>query len=229
MTLTVGSLCSGAGGMDLGLQRAGMTIAWHAENDPYASCVLARHWPDTPNLGDITRVDWSTVPHVDVIAAGYPCPSFSQAARGRNVAPNLWPHVRDAIDAVRPRYVILENVAAHLGRGFDRVLADLDAVGFDAEWTTLTACAFGASHMRRRLFVVAYPHRDGEPVLPVNAEVAGLSSVPGRGGRWGHPSPSDVGADDGTAHRLDRLRLTGNAVVPACAEWVGRRVMEMAA
>lgn len=70
----IGSLCSGYGGLDLGVQSAlGGTLAWHAEVDPNASRILARHWPGVPNLGDITTVDWSTVPRVCVLTAGFPC------------------------------------------------------------------------------------------------------------------------------------------------------------
>ncbi|MEU1488152.1 DNA cytosine methyltransferase [Streptomyces sp. NPDC005752] len=70
----IGSLCSGYGGLDLGVQAAlGGTLAWHAEVDPNASRILARHWPGAPNLGDITTVDWSTVPRVCVLTAGFPC------------------------------------------------------------------------------------------------------------------------------------------------------------
>lgn len=227
MTLTVGSLFTGIGGLDLGLERAGMEIRWQAEIDPYCCQVLERHWPGIPNLGDVTAVDWTTVERVDLICGGYPCPAFSQAARGRNVAPDLWPLMRSAVAALRPRFVIIENVAAHLGRGFSRVLADLDALGFDAEWSTLTACAMGAPHTRRRLFAVAYAHRDGEPVLALDAEVAGMPPAPSDRRHWGNPTPDDVGADDGLPHRLDRLHALGNAVVPQVAEWVGRRVLEL--
>jgi DNA (cytosine-5)-methyltransferase 1 len=138
-TLTVGSLFSGIGGLDLGLERAGMTVIWQSEIDPYASKVLAKHWPTVPNLGDITTINWTEVERPDVICGGYPCPAFSQAARGRNVAPDLWPHMRTALAALRPTYAILENVAAHLHRGFRAVLADLAGLRFDARWSTLTA------------------------------------------------------------------------------------------
>jgi DNA (cytosine-5)-methyltransferase 1 len=228
VTLTVGSLFSGCWGMDLGLERSGMDIRWNSEIDPYCCRVLAKHWRDVPNLGDVTAVDWTTVERVDLICGGYPCPAFSQAARGRNVAPDLWPAMRAAIDAVRPRYVLIENVAAHLGRGFAGVLADLDALGFDAEWSTLSACAVGAAHMRRRLFALAYPHGHRQPMLPVNAEMAGMPPAAGHRGRWGNPTPDDMGADDGVPYRLDRLRALGNAVVPQVAELIGWRVMEMA-
>jgi DNA (cytosine-5)-methyltransferase 1 len=223
--MNAGSLFSGIGGLDLGLERAGMTVVWQSEIDPYASRVLAKHWPHVPNLGDITAIDWSTVERVDVVVGGYPCPAFSQVARGRNVAPDLWPHMRRAIAELGPRYVVIENVAAHLGRGFDRVLADLHALGFDAEWTTLTACAVGAAHTRRRLFAVAYADGRRQPVLPVDGEVVELSPAAVDRGRWGIPTADDVRADDGVPHRLDRCRALGNAVVPQVAELIGRWLM----
>lgn len=223
--LTVGSLFSGIGGLDLGLERSGMEVAWQSEIDPYASRVLAKHWPNVPNLGDVTSIDWKKVPRVDLICGGYPCPAFSQAARGRNVAPDLWPWMRDAIAGLRPRFVLLENVAAHLGRGFSSVLADLHALGFNAEWSVVTACAFGAPHTRRRLFAVAHAHGDREPMRPVNEEAPWMRPLasPGRD-RW-LPSAEDARADDGVPHRLDRDRALGNAVVPQLAEYIGRRIL----
>lgn len=227
------SLFAGIGGIDLGLEWAGMTTVGQVEIDPFCQRVLARHWPEVPRHDDVrTAAAWwlaEARPDVQVIAGGYPCPAFSQAARGRNVAPNLWPAMRDVIAELRPEYVLLENVAAHLGRGFDDVLADLDALGFDAQWSTLTACSVGATHARRRLYVIAYPHRDREPVFAFDAEVAGMPSPAGRGGHWGHPSAEDVRADDGLPDRLDRLHALGNAVVPQLAEQVGRLIVADAA
>ena len=223
MTLTVGSLFSGIGGIDLGLERAGMTVIWQSEIDPYACRVLAKHWPDVPNLGDITTIDWSTVERPDVICGGYPCPAFSQAARGRNVAPDLWPHMRTAIDALRPRYILLENVAAHLGRGFNGVLADLHALGFDAEWSTVTACSLGAPHMRRRLFVVAHANSVRQPGSAVDGQAPIVPRATGPDRRWPNP-PDLVGMADWIPHRVDRLRALGNAVVPAVAEHIGRMI-----
>lgn len=157
-TLSVGSLFSGIGGLDLGLERAGMRVIWQSEIDPYASRVLAKHWPDVPNLGDITKVDWSTVERPDVICGGYPCQPFSYAGRraGTGDPRHLWPFFADALRHLRPRWALLENVPGHLSLGFDEVLADLAALGFDAEWELLPAAAFGAPHLRFRLFVVAY-------------------------------------------------------------------------
>lgn len=228
-TLNVLSLFAGIGGLELGLERAGMTTVGQVELDEYCRRVLAQHWPEVPRHDDVrTTPEWWDVqprPTVDVVAGGYPCPAFSQAARGRNTAPNLWPAMREVIGHMRPRYVLLENVAAHLGRGFPAVLADLDALGFDAQWSTLTACSLGATHPRRRLFVVAYPHRISEPMFAIHGEVAELPAVAGGGRRWGFPSPDDVGTDDGVPNRMDRLRALGNAVVPAVSEHIGRLIM----
>jgi DNA (cytosine-5)-methyltransferase 1 len=226
--LTIGSLFSGIGGLDLGLERAGMHVIWQSETNPYACKVLTKHWPDVPNLGDITQVDWSTVEPVDLICGGYPCPAFSQVARGRNVAPDMWPYMRQTIAVLRPRYVLIENVAALLGRGFSGVLADLYALGMDTEWTTVTACAFGATHTRRRLFAVAYPHGSSESVFPIDGEMGELRSTAADRGRWGLPTADDVRTDDGIPHRVDRLRCLGNAVVPQVAEWIGHRIMAAA-
>lgn len=233
MSLNVLSLFAGIGGLELGLERAGMTTVGQVELDDYCQRVLARHWPEVPRHDDVrTAPAWWLAeprPRVDLICGGYPCPAFSQAARGRNVAPNLWPEMREVITAIRPEYVLLENVAAHLGRGFAGVLADLDALGFDAQWSVVSACSVGASHTRRRLFVVAYPHRDREPDFTVDGEVAGLSTTAGDRRHWGFPSADDVRADDGLPDRLDRLRTLGNAVVPAVAEHIGRLIVEDAA
>jgi DNA (cytosine-5)-methyltransferase 1 len=158
VTLTVGSLFSGIGGIDLGLERAGMEIRWQCENDPYRRRILDRHWPDIPNLGDVTTVDWDTVEPVDLICGGYPCQPFSLAGqRGGDHDPrHLWPRFVDALRVLRPRYACLENVPGHLSLGFGRVLGDLAENGYDTEWECVSAAAVGAPHLRNRVFVVAH-------------------------------------------------------------------------
>ena len=70
----IGSLCSGYGGLDLGVQAAlGGTLAWHAEINRDAARILARHWPGVPNLGDISAINWALIPRVCVLTAGFPC------------------------------------------------------------------------------------------------------------------------------------------------------------
>jgi DNA (cytosine-5)-methyltransferase 1 len=158
MTVTVGSLFSGIGGLDLGLERAGMEIRWNCEIDQYCCRILQKWWPDVPNLGDVTAVDWSTVERVDLICGGYPCQPFSYAGKrgGADDPRHLWPHFASALRHLRPRFAILENVPGHLSLGFGRVLGDLAELGFDAEWDCIPAAAVGAPHLRYRVFVVAY-------------------------------------------------------------------------
>ena len=120
----------------------GGELAWVADNDPGASKILAHHYPDVPNLGDITTINWATVwPGRHPPAAGYPCQPFSDAGprKGTDDERWIWPHFVPAIRVLRPRLVVLENVRGHLGRGFDAVLGDLAALGFDAEWVTMPA------------------------------------------------------------------------------------------
>jgi DNA (cytosine-5)-methyltransferase 1 len=163
MTLTVGSLFSGIGGFDLGLERAGMKVIWHSEIDQFACKVLKKHWPDVPNLGDITKVDWTNIERPDVICGGYPCQPFSTAGkRGGTTDPrHLWPAMFNAICNLRPKYALMENVRGHLSMGFDQVLGDLASIGFNAEWQVIPAAAVGAPHKRDRVFIVAYPNDAG--------------------------------------------------------------------
>ena len=107
--MTCGSLCSGIGGLELGLERAGMEVVWQVEKDDYCSRVLAKHWPDVTRYEDVKDVGANLEP-VELIAGGFPCPVVSQAARGRNVAESLWPEFARIVREVGPRYVVLENV-----------------------------------------------------------------------------------------------------------------------
>lgn len=160
MGLTFGSLFAGIGGLDLGFERAGMACRWQVEIDPWCRRVLAKHWPDVPRHDDIKtfppeRGDWS----VDVICGGFPCQDISNAGKRAGIngeRSGLWSEMLRVIRVVRPRIVVVENVAALASRGLDRVLGDLSEIGFDAEWRIISAAEFGAPHLRRRLFIVAY-------------------------------------------------------------------------
>ena len=156
--MKVGSLFTGYGGLDTAV---GGELAWYAEIDKAACEVLAYRYPGVPNLGDITKIDWTQVEPVDVLTGGYPCQPFSHAGlrKGKNDDRHLWPYVRDAIDTLRPEYAVLENVSGHLTLGFANVLSDLATIGFDAEWGTFRASDVGAPHQRKRLFIIAYPAR----------------------------------------------------------------------
>ncbi len=179
----IGSLCSGYGGLELGLEAfTGGRTVWHVEYDKHPSAILAHRFPGVPNHGDVKHTDWTQVEPVDWLTAGYPCQPFSHAGKrgGADDPRHLWPDVARCIGVLRPRRVLLENVAGHLSLGFDTVLGDLAALGYDATWGVVRASDAGAPHGRARLFVVA-------------ADTAG--------GPWGVGHRDDVRAGSGT----DRL------------------------
>jgi DNA (cytosine-5)-methyltransferase 1 len=175
VTYRVLSLFAGIGGFDLGLERTGgfKTVAV-SEINPYASRVLHLRFPDAENVGDVTQAEF---PDADAIVAGFPCQDISFAGQGAGLAGArsglFWEVVR-AIRVVRPKHVVLENVAALLSRGLDTVLWALAEVGYDAEWHCIPASAVGAPHRRDRIWIIAHPrseqHEGGR--APISGEIA---------------------------------------------------------
>ena len=235
--LTFGSLFAGIGGFDLGFERAGLTCSWQVEINPFCRTVLAKHWPDVRRHDDVKTfpptdaAEW----RVDVICGGFPCQDISVAGRGAGIAEGtrsgLWSEYARIIRVVRPRFVVVENVPALLARGLGRVLGDLSESGYDAEWDCLPAAAFGAPHIRDRVFVVADAdgERREEQHAPALATGAGFdhrffAERPGHADHW-RVEP-DVGrVAHGVPQRVDRLRGLGNAFVPQVAEWIGRSIL----
>jgi len=185
--MKVGSLFSGYGGLDLAV---GGELAWYSEIEPAACKVMEAHYPGVPNLGDITQVDWAEVEPVDVITGGYPCQPFSSAGmrKGKHDERHLWPHVRDAISAIRPRRAVLENVRGHLTLGFDIVLTDLAALGLSARWGVVRAADAGAPHNRARLFIVTDADGQGLQRPDPAAEVVGAKGLRERAADSDSPS-----------------------------------------
>lgn len=226
MSLRVGSLFAGYGGIDLGLATVLNTeTVWFSEFDKAPSKILAHHWPDVPNLGDITQIDWSTVPPVDILTGGFPCQDVSLAGARAGFTETsrsgLWSEFARAIAALNPRLVVIENVRGLLsatasgsvepdpwgmGDGSTRpvinalgaVLGDLANLGYDAEWCGVRAADAGAPHGRYRIFIVA--HRVGE--------------------RWGEGWPESAGregrpsAELGGAHFADASHRSGDGQRP---------------
>lgn len=249
--LTVGSLFSGIGGFDLGLERAGMTVVWQVENEPYCNKVLAKHWPHVTRYGDIKEIDWSEVERPDLICGGFPCQPVSLAGKRLAQADErwLWPEVDRCIRALRPRYVLLENVPGLLSAGMSDVLGDLAALGFDAQWDCVPAGAFGAPYLRNRIFLLgfepnsihdrAFRISEGFQPAPIASRVYGEILRTARGAdsyaRWCQLPGGNWWRDQdesricrvayGVSNRSHRLRGLGNAVVPQVAEWIGRRIM----
>lgn len=182
--MRAGSLFAGYGGLDLAVNAYfGATTAWFSESDPAPSRILAHHWPDVPNHGDITRIDWTAVEPIDILCGGFPCQDVSAAGRRAGIRDGtrsgLWSYFAEAINQLRPKYVVIENVRgllsaeAHrvesdpdaVGDGSSRpilralgaVLGDLSDIGYDAQWTTVAAASVGACHRRERVFILATP------------------------------------------------------------------------
>lgn len=152
-------LFSGIGGFSLGLERAGMDTVAFCEISPVCRHLLAHHWPGVPCFGDVTTLTGEQVGPVDVICGGFPCQDISFAGKGAGLAgerSGLWREYARLVRELRPAFVIVENVAALLGRGLGDVLGDLAALGYDAWWDCIPASAVGAPHRRDRLWIVAY-------------------------------------------------------------------------
>ena len=157
--LTFGSLFAGVGGFDLGFERAGFQCKWQVELDDYATKILKRHWPDVHRERDIRQCGRHNLKRVDCIIGGFPCQDISYAGKGAGLdgaRSGLFFEAIRLVCELRPRAVVLENVAGLLTRGLDRVLGTLAEIGFDAEWHCIPAAAVGAPHIRDRVFVLAY-------------------------------------------------------------------------
>jgi DNA (cytosine-5)-methyltransferase 1 len=156
--MTVGSLFSGIGGFDLGLERAGMEVKWQVEIDPFCNKVLAKHWPDVKRYGDIRNVGKDNLESVDLICGGFPCQPFSSAGKQRGEADDryLWPEMLRVISEVNPTWIIGENVAGIISMAIDQVLSDLEGLGFETQAVVVPACSLGAIHIRQRVWILAH-------------------------------------------------------------------------
>ena len=238
MTLTVGSLFAGIGGFDLAARWMGWRTIWVSEIDPYCNRILAREWPDAPNLGDITKIDWSTVARPDLLCGGFPCQPHSVAGKRKAGADSrdLWGECARAVRELRPDYAVFENVPGLLtsegGRFFNRVLSDLAALGYDAEWQVLSAADVGAPHRRERVWIMAYPigqrgcggHHPWTDAADADPSGEGIATGVDR--RWWATEPNVGRVANGIPHRVDRLRALGNSIVPACAYRIFQQLAE---
>lgn len=232
-----GSLFAGIGGLDLGMERAGLTCAWQVEQDPFCQSILAKHWPHVARYGDVREVGGELEP-VDLVCGGFPCQPFSIAGdqRGADDDRNLWPEMLRVVEILRPRWVVGENVAALADSYLDTVADDLERAGYAVRAVVLPAAAFGLPQKRERLFVLAHSHGVGRETSEISnwisPESCRVESPQGiwscrLGGADGRsyravPNAGICRITDGIPGRLDRYRVLGNAVVPAIGEWIGR-------
>ena len=158
--MTIGSLFSGIGGLELGLEWAGLgPTLWQVEQNEFCCKVLEKHWPDATRHHDVRAVGAKNLQPVDVICGGFPCQDISLAGAGAGLSgarSGLWFEYARIIGELRPRIVVVENVAALLGRGLGDVLGCLASLGYDAWWDCIPAASVGAPHRRDRLFVVGW-------------------------------------------------------------------------
>lgn len=242
--LRVLDLFSGIGGFSLGLERTGgfKTVAF-CEIEPFCRRVLAKHWPEVPCYDDVRtltadRLRADGITRVDLVCGGFPCQDASVAnIDGLGAAGARTGLFAEAIRLVGELrcLVLMENVSGLLSRGFGDALRALAAIGYDAEWESISARELGADHLRDRLWILAYPGEAG---------CKGLKQVRGALGRAKaslaeyHDAPlggwSSLVADlsglrgrDGVSVAMERNRVgaLGNAVVPQILEMIGHAIL----
>lgn len=237
------SLFAGIGGTDLGLENSGAfrTVAT-CEIEPYCRRVLAKHWPEARHYEDVRELTADRLAAdgiaVGAISGGFPCQDISYAGFGAGLSGDrsgLFYEYARLIGELGPEIAILENVTALLDRGMAEVLGTLSDLGYDAEWDTVTACSVGHSHVRSRVFIVAYSDRfDGRERLRHSLARAFRTLQAGNGftsararqkARMADPSELYRGAD-GLPFGMERNRGIGNAIAPGVIEVIGRAILD---
>ena len=239
--LKVLDLFSGIGGFSLGLERTGgfETVAF-SEIEPFPQKVLAKHWLGVPIYDDVRTLTAERLAAdgiaVDVITGGFPCQDLSSAGNqvgiGAETRSGLFRQMLRIADAVRPGFIIFENVARFLsgpkeapGQWFGEFLGALAEIRYDAEWFCITAASIGAPHERDRIWIVAYPHEAqlerGRISRRVYAQHADFSDT-----RWGQDKPGVERASNGLPWQMDRVGACGNAVVPSIPKLIGRAILD---
>jgi DNA (cytosine-5)-methyltransferase 1 len=232
--LTFGSLFAGIGGIDLGFERCGMECKWQVEIDDYAQKVLAKHWPEAHRERDIRECSTRNLGRVDIIAGGFPCQDISYAGLGAGLDGERSGLFFEAVRLVRelqPRAVVLENVAALLTRGLDRVLGTLAEIGYDAEWHCIPAAYVGAPHIRDRVFILGYANcgrresggdawETARHRLPTGAASSHASSMADtdlqHGERW---AESQQPPSEGWQTRLESFWRGSDAIAGLSSNW----------
>ena len=236
---------SGIGGFSLAARwLGGIETVQFVEREPFCHQILRKHWPDVPIHDDICTFN-PACGSADIVCGGFPCQDISQAGKGAGLSgerSGLFYELLRVVRMVGPRYVVLENVAAILGRGMDDVLGALAQAGYDAEWACIPASAVGACHQRDRWWCVASESGDGHGAAAhsLRHRLEGPDELAGRWPRWpaaplrlspdwgGYVSePVLCRGDDGLSGRMDRLKALGNAVVPQVAMVPLARVLDL--
>jgi DNA (cytosine-5)-methyltransferase 1 len=251
-TLTHGSLFSGIGGFELAAKNAGIPTLWNCEIEKFHRKVLRKNFPLTKQYEDITKMKFPE--YVDIISGGFPCQDISAAnthAQGiTGKKSGLWKEMARIISETRPKYVIIENSSRLKMRGLEKVLFDLSEIGYDAEWECLQARQFGYPHKRERIFIVAHSPQIGQQHTSVVSSSKDTKDRDQKAERNNHPKVFEQGRcnefikaakkafprmpqsefsrmDDGVPNKLHRVGALGNAIVPAIAQFIFSRIMEI--
>ena len=220
-------LFSGIGGFHLAAEWVwgdDLNVVTHVEIDPFCQKVLRKHWPDVPIHDDIRSYKHDGT-RIDLLTGGYPCQPFSTACHGQNIAEDLSPWMRLVCQAVKPRYIIAENVAEETIAGFE---AWCRSVGYGAFRCRVGAFEIGADHKRNRWFGIAYPNDKSELHGEVYAEMARVQSLQNTTWRrWGNYART-FRVHDGIPNRTHRLKALGNAIVPQVVVPIMQAIKEQA-
>jgi len=240
--LRVLDLFSGIGALSFGLEQSGcIDVAAYCEVNDYCRRVLAARSPGVKIYDDVQTLTAARLRRdgvfANAICGGFPCQDVSTAGSGLGLAgerSGLWREYARLIGELGPEYVVVENVSALRRRGLTQVLGDLATLGYDAEWDTVSACAVGAPHVRRRMFIVAYPNgkhgwsglwnSSPRPDWQIQAIDGFARARAGWAARLEDPSALYRDAD-GVPFGSERNRAIGNAVVPQIPELIGRAIL----
>jgi DNA (cytosine-5)-methyltransferase 1 len=157
-------LFHGIGGFALGAYWAGMKFDNHycSDNEKYCQKLYELRFPDSVQLGDISKIDTKKLPVGEwILTGGFPCQDISLAGKGAGIEgkkSSLWFEYWRLIRDLRPKFAIVENVPALTFRGLNRVLGSLAEIGYNAEWQIISANDFGAPHLRKRIWIISYPN-----------------------------------------------------------------------
>ena len=237
---------SGIGGFSYAAEKlvGGFKTVAFVECEPYCQKVLKKHWPDVPIYDDIKT--YKPEPYsASVVVGGFPCVDISTAGKGLGITKEtrsgLFHELMRVICLVRPRFIVLENVAAIISNGLGVVLGELAQNGYDCEWCCFKASMLGACHTRDRWWAIAYPNgflmeRSRESRQQIKQDVCQERIFNWSYKRnmlspeWRAYSSKPVlpRTDDGLRNRIHRVKALGNSVLPACAAIPLQRVKDLA-
>lgn len=243
--MRIGSLFSGVGGLELGLEWSGVgATRWQVEIDPFCRERLARQWPHVERFDDVSATGayyvWRHVlPAVDLLCGGAPCQDVSAAGRKAGLAgarSGLWREFRRVAEELRSPWVVVENVTSGARLWVDAVRSDLGQLGYASLPINLEARWFGAPAVRSRIFVVAHAH--GFPLRKLEQwgperwarEIRACGEPqPGRSSWWSaYPRMGHVGDGLSTKLDVDHRRALGNAVMPVMSQLIGTCILQLA-